>query len=168
MIAGPSEPSEHSGHGCDGAELLAALGQSATGIRRRGRFRGARLSGELPDDAAGVIRHIYLGPRTADVENFIGYRSVRGSKYGVWGLFVGNTYTMSHGPYASRDVHVYDWKGRLRQILRLSTPVDDIAVSEDFLYGATNQLVPKILKWTLPGHLLDELRDPSLELGPPP
>jgi hypothetical protein len=90
-------------------------------------------------------------------DNFLGYRSVKQSRHGVWGLFIGNTLELTHGSYASRDVHLYDWNGRLRRIMRLSVPVGDIAVNSEYLYGVDNELVPRLLRWKLPSTLLDEL-----------
>jgi hypothetical protein len=91
-------------------------------------------------------------------KSFVGYRSVRQSRDGVWGFFAGNTWDRSHGPIASRDVHVYDWDGYLHAILRLSQRVDDIAVLGDTLYAATNEPVPAIVSWTIPPAVLERLR----------
>ena len=90
-------------------------------------------------------------------DNFVGYRSVEKSEHGVWGFFAGNTWKRSHGPYGSRDVHVFGWDGELKRILRLSQRIDGFAILGDYLYGAVNDPVPAVVRWRIPDHLLSEL-----------
>ncbi len=94
-------------------------------------------------------------------DNFVGYRDVMKSAEGVWGFFSGNTWNKSHGPYGSRDVHVYGWDGELKQILRLSERIDGLAVLNGYLYGSVNDPIPAVVRWRIPDHVLDELRSVS-------
>jgi len=117
-------------------------------VTRPGRWPEPTLA---PVERSGVVAQA--------PSNFVGYRSVRQSADGVWGLFVGNTWDKSFGPVDNRDVHAYDWSGQLQAILRLPIEVDDVAVLGNNLYGATNELVPAIVSWEVPESVLGAMRN---------
>lgn len=82
-----------------------------------------------------------------------GYIEAAATQTAIYALFSGRTREAFHGdaPFG-RFVHVYDWSGELKRVLRLDSDVIAIAVdpAEHVLYAVRHDPTPAVLTYDLP------------------
>lgn len=128
----------------DRLEIYPADGAGATIVRGPDGF-----------DPAFEVRQLKGHPYMATGEDLrFGYIDVTTTDDLVFALYSGRTRREHPGRASFADrVHVYDWSGNLKQVLKLDSAVIDIAVDQEGgrLYAIRHDPAPSIVAYSLEG-----------------
>ncbi len=139
--------------------LNPGLRRIAVAYMFTGHFIVASLDGETLSSnrygdwpiEGGVVQHGSLYSPEIEDET-LGYYGASSDDERIYALWVGRRMEDARREMSAEatDVHVFDWDGQLRRILRLDVPVVDVEVHADSLYGLVAEPIPEIRAWKLP------------------